>query len=31
MEQRPLALAALLNITTAMSQIQLPQGTPLDI
>ena len=30
MEQRPLALAALLNITTAMSQIQLPQGTPLD-
>jgi hypothetical protein len=30
MEQKPLALAALLNITTAMSQIQLPQGTPLD-
>jgi hypothetical protein len=30
MEQRPANLAALLNITTAMSQIFLPAGTPLD-
>ena len=29
-ETRPKSLAALLNITTAMSQIFLPQGTPLD-
>ena len=30
MEKKPESLAALLNITTAMSQIFLPQGTPLD-
>lgn len=30
MEEKPLALAALLNITTAMGQIHLPQGAPLD-
>ncbi len=30
MEEQPAQLAALLNITTAMSQIFLPQGTPLD-
>lgn len=30
MEDRPKSLAALLNITTAMSQIFLPAGTPLD-
>jgi hypothetical protein len=30
MEQKPIALAALLNITTAMGQINLPQGSPLD-
>jgi hypothetical protein len=29
-EQKPLSLAALLNITTAMREIQLPVGTPLD-
>jgi len=29
-ENKPASLAALLNITTAMGQIQLPQGTPLD-
>lgn len=29
-ENKPATLAALLNITTAMSQIHLPQGTPLD-
>jgi hypothetical protein len=29
MEDKPVALAALLNITTAMQQIFLPQGTPL--
>lgn len=29
MEDKPLALAAFLNITTAMQQIFLPQGTPL--
>ncbi len=29
MENKELQLAALLNITTAMGQIQLPQGTPL--
>jgi hypothetical protein len=30
MEDKPEALAALLNITTAMRQINLPRGTPLD-
>lgn len=30
MEKRPKSLAALLNITTAMSQIYLPKGTALD-
>jgi len=30
METKPKSLAALLNITTAMSQVFLPQGTPLD-
>jgi hypothetical protein len=30
MEDKPKSLAALLNITTAMGQIFLPQGTPLD-
>ena len=30
MENKPESLAALLNITTAMSQIFLPVGTPLD-
>ena len=30
MEKKPARLAALLNITTAMRQINLPQGTPLD-
>ena len=30
MEKKPASLAALLNITTAMRQINLPQGTPLD-
>ena len=30
MEKKPESLAALLNITTAMSQIFLPSGTPLD-
>ena len=30
MEDKPESLAALLNITTAMSQIHLPQATPLD-
>jgi hypothetical protein len=30
MEERPTSFAALLNITTAMSQIFLPIGTPLD-
>ena len=30
LEQKPLSAAALLNITTAMGQIQLPAGTPLD-
>ncbi|HXX99321.1 MAG TPA: hypothetical protein VEI54_00275 [Candidatus Limnocylindrales bacterium] len=30
MEDKPNSLAALLNITTAMKAIQLPQGTPLD-
>ncbi len=30
MEQKPNSLASLLNLTTAMAQIQLPQGTPLD-
>jgi len=30
MEDKPKALAALLNITTAMSQIFLPAGTPLE-
>jgi hypothetical protein len=29
MEQKPNSLASLLNLTTAMAQIQLPQGTPL--
>lgn len=30
MANKPASLAALLNITTAMGQINLPQGTPLD-
>jgi len=30
MENKPASLAALLNITTAMGQIHLPHGTPLD-
>jgi hypothetical protein len=30
MEDKPLSLAALLNITTAMKAIRLPQGSPLD-
>ena len=30
LDQKPATLAALLNITTAMNQINLPQGTPLD-
>jgi len=30
LENKPAALAALLNITTAMCQIHLPKGTPLD-
>ena len=30
MEEKPACLAALFNITTAMSQIHLPVGTPLD-
>lgn len=30
MEQKPNSLASLLNLTTAMAQIQLPQRTPLD-
>lgn len=30
MEQRPNSLACLLNLFTAMSQIHLPQGSPLD-
>jgi hypothetical protein len=30
LEQKSLSVAALLNITTAMAQIQLPIGTPLD-
>lgn len=30
MEKKPASLAALLNITTAMRQINLPQGSPLD-
>jgi hypothetical protein len=30
MENKPASLAALLNITTAMRQINLPQGTPLE-
>ena len=30
LEDRPAALACLLNIATAMEQIQLPSGTPLD-
>ena len=30
MENRPPALACLLNITTAMEQVHLPSGTPLD-
>ena len=30
MEDKPASLAALLNITTALGQINLPQGTPLD-
>ena len=30
MENKPESLAALFNITTAMRQIDLPQGTPLD-
>jgi len=30
MEDKPLALACFLNLTTAMAAISLPQGTPLD-
>lgn len=30
LENRPLSLASFLNLTTAMSKIQLPAGTPLD-
>jgi hypothetical protein len=30
MEERPASLAALLNITTAMGQVLLPVGTPID-
>jgi hypothetical protein len=30
MEAKPLSLAALLNITTAMKEIHLPEGNPLD-
>jgi len=30
MANKPASLAALLNITTALGQINLPQGTPLD-
>jgi len=30
MDARPLSLAALLNISTAMKEIHLPEGNPLD-